>query len=98
MNFEQKKRFDKVFNEEFYLLNYENNKFNISGSTKNVYTVDFFTCTDQNNINTKYGSFYCNCPDMKSHARKNNVYCKHICFIYKKIGKSPATILQSECM
>jgi len=86
MNFEQKKRFDKVFNEEFYLLNYENNKFNISGSTKNVYTVNFFTCTDQNNVK-KYGSFYCNCPDMKNHARKNNVYCKHVCFIYRKICK-----------
>lgn len=83
MNVDQLKRFNKLKQEEFYLLKFDNNKFYISGSTKNVYIVDWF----QNNNNKTYGSFFCNCPDMKNHARKANIYCKHICFVYNKIGK-----------
>jgi predicted nucleic acid-binding Zn finger protein len=83
MNSEQIKRVTKLNNEDFFLLNFTDNKFLISGSTKNVYTVEWF----RNYNKSKYGSFFCNCPDMKSHAKKKNVYCKHICFVYNKIAK-----------
>lgn len=76
MNFEQKKRYDKVFKEEFFLLNYKDDELLMSGSTKNLYK-----------ITLKEGKLWCNCPDMKSHARRHGVLCKHICFIYHKIGK-----------
>jgi hypothetical protein len=77
MNNQQKKRFNKLREENFFLLNFEENKFFISGSTKNVYIIDWLEDL----------SFYCNCPDMQSRAKNYNIYCKHICFIYNKIGK-----------
>jgi hypothetical protein len=83
MNIQQKKRLDKLEKEDFFLLKFAENKFYISGSTKNVYTIDWF----MNHPNNLDSSFFCNCPDMKSHAKNYNIYCKHICFIYHKIGK-----------
>lgn len=76
MNAEQEKRYKKVFVEEFFLLNYKDDEFIVSGSTKSLYK-----------INLKEYGFWCSCPDMKSHARRHGVMCKHICFIYHKIGK-----------
>jgi hypothetical protein len=76
MDYEQEKRYNKIFHEEFFLLNYSDHVFSISGSTKNTYTILLEDL-----------KLSCNCPDMKSHARRHGVLCKHICFIYHKIGK-----------
>jgi len=91
MNTQQKKRLDKLKCDDFFLLKFVDNKFYISGSTKNVYTINWYTNHSNNqeveSPNQIKSSFFCNCPDMKSHAKKYNIYCKHICFIYNKIGK-----------
>ena len=80
---DQYKRLNSIYVDPIYLLNYENDVFAISGATKNVYKITLYPTHDAK----KYGSFYCNCPDMNNHARKKNVYCKHICFVYSKICK-----------
>ena len=53
-------RLDKVYNEDFYLLDkyQEDNKyiFKICGSTKNIYEVKLY-------LNSK--RIFCNCPDSK---------------------------------
>ena len=81
---EQYKRFYKIFNEEFYLLdNFKNNDanpthvFKICGSHRNVYTVTLHS----NKI------FWCDCPDMKNHAKKNQCVCKHIVFLLIRVLK-----------
>lgn len=83
MNPEQKFRHAKIFYEEFYLLNlakeYSRSVFSICGSTSNVYKICLY---DQSR------KLFCNCPDAKSHARKKNVYCKHVCFVLFKILKN----------
>ena len=75
-------RLDKVYNEDFYLLDkyQEDNKyiFKICGSTKNIYEVKLY-------LNSK--RIFCNCPDSKSWARKYNVVCKHCCFVVFKVLK-----------
>jgi hypothetical protein len=79
---QQLKRIEKVFNEEYYVLDHseEENKINIfiSGSTKSVYTIS---------INKSDGKLWCDCPDSKSHAARHNCMCKHCCFTIIKIGK-----------
>ena len=75
-------RLDKVYNEDFYLLDKyeEDNKcvFKICGSTKNIYEVKLY-------FNSK--RIFCNCPDSRSWARKYNVICKHCCFVVFKVLK-----------
>jgi hypothetical protein len=79
---QQAKRVEKVFNEEYYVLDHseEPNKINIdiSGSTKSVYSISIMKDT---------GKIWCNCPDSKSHAARHDCMCKHCCFTIIKIGK-----------
>ena len=76
MEFHQRCRFNKIHYEKFYLLNLEkfDDKiiFSISGSTSNIYKVSLYLLGKR---------IFCNCPDAKSHAKKNHCLCKHVCFI-----------------
>ena len=82
MSYHQKSRFFKIFQEDFFLLNIEkfpnNFKVDISGSSKNIYSITLFE-------NTK--KIKCNCPDMKSWASYNKCICKHSCFLLFKVLK-----------
>lgn len=90
---QQETRLRKVYTEEYYLLDYtieeEEKKavLKISGSTKNVYTVS---------IDSNEGKLWCDCPDMKSHAARHGVWCKHCCFTLLKVGKwyTPSTFIE----
>lgn len=88
MNYEQHKRYQKLFSENFYLLGVADGRgaagkdgkrvlyrADISGSTQNVYTV--YAHDD--------GSFFCSCPDGRSHAVKHGVVCKHVCFTTQRV-------------
>lgn len=83
MDYQQKKRYDKIFYEELYLLdkNYDKNNliFKISGSTKNLYTVTIYFTNN---------TIFCDCPDAKSWAKKSGSICKHSCFVLFKVLKS----------
>ena len=82
MKLQQILRYDKVFNERFFLLskNQNNNKliFEISGSTSNIYKVQIYESSKK---------IFCNCPDSKKWAKMYNVACKHICFLLIKVFK-----------
>ena len=82
MSYDQKSRFLKIYQEKFYLLNvqrYPNNfKIDISGSSKNIYSIFIYD-------NTK--KIKCNCPDMKSWASYKRCICKHCCFLLFKVLK-----------
>ena len=75
----QKNRIRKSMYEMLFLL--KSNLFDnicelkITGSTLNVYT-----------ILIKDNTFICNCADF-DYAHRNNMYCKHICFVICSIGK-----------
>jgi len=96
-NPQQKTRIQKVYTEEYYLLDTmwqeDQTVLKIAGSTKNVYTVTISP-----------NKFWCDCPDMKSHAARHGVWCKHCCFVLLKVGKwfVPETFqtktLSEECM
>lgn len=77
---EQYKRFHKILNEQFYLLEFieEELIFKISGSTQNVYSIS---------IDKRLCTFSCNCPDMKSHCINKKCLCKHIVFILIRVLK-----------
>lgn len=49
----------------------------VSGSTYNVYTI---------NINRDNGKISCDCIDFRKNCSNKNIFCKHICFVYLKIG------------
>jgi len=79
--YEQLKRIDKVNSDKFYLLErtkLEENKykFNITGSTLNIYELIF---------DLKNQKYTCNCPDSNDHCKYKNVFCKHICFIFLRV-------------
>jgi hypothetical protein len=77
MNSQQYKRYHKIFEDELYLIDFNDKlEFNISGSTKNIYKVVIID-----------GKFDCNCPDNKSWAKKYHVVCKHTCFVLFKVIK-----------
>lgn len=86
MNNSQKKRYDKISTEPFYLLSkkYENGEysFDMSGSHQDVYTVSIFDDTTD-----LQGKLTCNCPDMGSWAKRQHVVCKHCCFILFNVLK-----------
>ncbi len=82
MDTEQRKRFNKIYNEEFYLLDKKNMTFSVSGSTANIYKVKITSST-----------IYCDCPDSKSWAKKYGCVCKHCCFILHKVLKEDIIIL-----
>lgn len=79
----QRRRYEKIFWEKFYLLEKKitgkNTQFCISGSTANIYTIT---------INFKDKDIFCNCPDMKNEKMCEKEYiCKHCCFILFKVLK-----------
>ena len=80
MQKDQKSRLDKSLIENFFLLNskFDSNKLvlKISGSTFNIYTIEI--------CNLKIN---CDCSDNLIRCRSLGIFCKHICFVYKKIGK-----------
>ena len=82
MKTQQVSRYDKIFSENFYLLNksQEYNKlcFNVSGSTSNIYKVNIYFASKM---------IFCNCPDAKKWAKSYGVICKHCCFVLFKILK-----------
>lgn len=75
---EQYKRFEKILNEQFYVLEILDENIKISGSTQNVYSIS---------INKQLLTFHCDCPDMKSHCINKNCYCKHIVFVLVRVLK-----------
>lgn len=84
MDIQQHNRFQKLYIDDFYLLDIENNStyvvFKIVGSTNNVYSVKIYKKYNDNIIS-------CDCPDMKKWCRMYNVLCKHILFIVFKVLK-----------
>ena len=82
MNIQQLLRIDRIYNDSIYLLNKEQytNKFvfDISGSTNNIYKVQIYLSSKM---------IFCDCPDAKGWCKKNNVICKHCCFILIKVLK-----------
>jgi hypothetical protein len=82
MNTQQIKRYEKIYNEPLYQLDFklEENEdkftFVISGSTKNVYEV----CL-------KNHKFECNCPDGKIWSKRHHVVCKHVCYVLFRVTK-----------
>lgn len=74
MNNNQFRRYQKIFFEEFYLLDWQNNlddyNFALSGSTNNIYTIK---------ICKKNKCIECSCIDFKENCK--NIICKHCCFI-----------------
>lgn len=74
----QKDRIIKSSYQSFYLLKTTFTKdgfhLKITGSTLNIYT-----------IIVENFKFYCDCPD-NQFCSKNNLYCKHICFVIYFIG------------
>lgn len=81
MNFLQLRRYKKALNETYYVLDITESEssFNIviTGSTYNVYNIDVSKNTYKIN---------CNCPDAHK-CEKDNMFCKHICFVYVKLIK-----------
>ncbi len=82
MSYYQKSRFYKVYQEQFFLLNIEkypeNFKIDVSGSSKNIYSIYIYENTRK---------IKCNCPDMKSWASYNRCVCKHCCFLLFRVLK-----------
>ena len=84
-NIQQRKRIEKVYNEEYYVLDSEYKedtenilKIKISGSKQNVYTITL----------DKYkNTIICDCPDMESFSQRFDSICKHCCFTLLKIGR-----------
>ena len=79
---QQNKRFYKLDYESFFLLKVEKNDLgfllNVSGSTKNIYTIQ---------INKNSRKLECDCPDAKGWALHFNCLCKHVCFILLRMFK-----------
>ncbi|AYV79138.1 MAG: hypothetical protein Faunusvirus3_18 [Faunusvirus sp.] len=86
MNHNQQARYNKIYNEEIYLVNTKFEvtsvakswQFTIAGSTKNIYKVALDT--DSKRIS-------CDCPDSTSWARRTNSVCKHCCFVMYRVIK-----------
>jgi hypothetical protein len=62
MKQEQQKRYNKIYQDEFYILDHQelekNYEFTMSGSTRSVYKINIY----------KDGSTFCNCPAAKNHV------------------------------
>lgn len=80
MDNSQRKRFDKIFCDRFYLLDVKktntNYELSICGSTRNVYKV---------NLNLITKKIKCDCPDSNSWCRTLNCICKHSCFVLYRV-------------
>jgi hypothetical protein len=80
MNSQQEKRFQKIFTEPLYLIEYKVDQnqidFMISGSTKNVYRISMKNC-----------QITCDCQDATTWCKKFKVVCKHVCFVLFRVLK-----------
>ena len=78
---EQKNRIKKVRNESFYLIKKEIIEddiiLKITGSTYNIYTITI----------KKGGLITCDCIDSCTRCHDYGLFCKHVCFVYFKIGR-----------
>ena len=84
MNIQQHNRFQRIFIDNFFLLEIINDQdhfiFKISGSTQNIYSVKIMKSYPKNRV-------FCDCQDMKKWCRQYNVLCKHILFVIFKVLK-----------
>ena len=76
---EQLKRLSKLFSDEFFVISRDLSRPDriellVSGSKRDVYVVKI-----------EDDRCKCSCPDTKSHARRHNCLCKHVCFVWFKI-------------
>lgn len=82
MDYEQEKRYKKIYTDKFFLLDItehgDDYEFAISGSTANVYKMT---------LHANSHTMSCDCPDASSHAKRHNVLCKHCCFILIRVLK-----------
>jgi hypothetical protein len=83
MTSQQRRRFQKLYLERFYVLHVEisgprgNINLKLSGSTRSVYTLTVMTD----------GRVKCDCPDFEGHCCHNGCFCKHICFLLVRVCK-----------
>ena len=84
VNSQQQKRLDKVFAEEYFVLEHSITDsaitITITGSTQNVYSITIDKASDHKTIR-------CNCPDSQSFSLRFGCMCKHCCFVVIKICK-----------
>jgi hypothetical protein len=81
----QARRYEKIYYEGFYLIHHQPgqansnviHEFNVSGSTRALYTVMFY----------RNGTFCCNCMDMLSKCAELQCVCKHVCFVIVRVLK-----------
>lgn len=89
---QQAKRYEKIYVEPFYVISkdFVNTAekiatFKISGSMRDVYTVDLF----------RNGKTSCSCIDSSIHCRKHGCVCKHVCFVaYRVFRLADASIVR----
>lgn len=85
-------RLSKGFNEVFYVVDVVVDAnvvtLKITGSKLDIYTV----------IMKTRGQPQCDCPDAKSHAKRQNVFCKHVCFVIFRCLQFPDTFLNTKVM
>ena len=89
ISFKQKRRLDKVNYEKIYVMHFEeepnrtNNlvgKFHVKNSAQKMYEISFFNDCDK-------PTFKCSCPDNAKRGEKDKIVCKHICYMYLKVGR-----------
>lgn len=82
LQYQQYQRLQRINKIPFFLLDNEISDdkivLKISGSTLNVYTIE---------INEKNQNITCDCIDFQTTCILKNLYCKHICFVYRRIGQ-----------
>lgn len=92
ISFKQKRRLDKVNYEKIYVLHFEEEtdktknivgKFHVVNSAQKMYEISFFRDCD----NKAQPTFRCSCPDNAKRGEKDNIICKHICYMYLKVGR-----------
>lgn len=96
MSTAQLSRIERMNSQPLYLIDKQfvsehNCNFIISGSTANIYNVS--VNFNENNVNLETPIINCNCPDMDSWAKTDNVKCKHCCFVWIKVLRLPPTWL-----
>ena len=91
ISFKQKRRLDKVNYEKIYVMHFEeepnrtNNlvgKFHVKNSAQKMYEISFF-----NDCDKAQPTFKCSCPDNAKRGEKDKIVCKHICYMYLKVGR-----------
>jgi hypothetical protein len=79
LSFNQQKRVDKVYQENYYVVDCNETDVlscRLTGSQRHVYEVQI-----------KDGLAKCDCPDGQKNSFRYKTWCKHICFILIKVGR-----------